>query len=97
MTFYFYHVILLNFKHELFDIERSCYKEEEMIDILSGFQRYCATRYSKFKNELKGHLKKHGELRGPNSISAEHWSKFVEYSKNPYIQIIKYLMVIFTL
>ena len=68
-----------------------------MTDILSDFHTYCATRYSEFKNDLKGHLKKHGELRGPISISAEHWSKFVKYSNDQYIQVIKYLIVIYTL
>ena len=56
-----------------------------MADVLSGFERYCATRYSEFKNDLKGHLKKQGELRGPSSISAEHWSKFFAFSKDPYV------------
>ena len=63
-----------------------------MVNILSSFHRYYTTKYSKFKNDLKGHLKKHGELRGPSSISAEHWSKFVKYCNNPYVQTIKYLM-----
>ena len=52
--------------------------------------------YSEFKNYLKSHLKKHDELRGPNSISAEHWSKFIEYNKDPYIQVLKYLIVLFS-
>ena len=68
-----------------------------MTDILSGFRKYCVTRYSNFKNDLNGHLKKHGELRGPNSISAEHWSKFVEYNKNPYVQVITNQIFIYTL
>ena len=33
------------------------YNETQMIDILGGFQRYYATRYLEFKNDLKGHLK----------------------------------------
>ena len=60
----------------------------EMADILSGFQRYCALRYSEFKNDLKGHLKKYGELNPPSSISAEHWKKYIDYSKDPYIQVL---------
>ena len=32
-----------------------------MTDILNVFPRYCATRYSEFKNDLKKHLKKHGK------------------------------------
>ena len=68
-----------------------------MADILSGFHRYCATRYFEFKNDLKGHLKKYGELRGPNRISTKHWSKFIEYSKDPHVQVLKYLIVINTL
>ena len=51
---------------------RSPYTKEEIVDILSDFQRYCATKYSEFKNDLKDHLKKHGELRGLSSISVEH-------------------------
>ena len=66
-----------------------------MSDILSSFYRYYVTRYSKFKNDLKGYLKKHGELRGSSSISTEHWSKFVEYNKDPYVQVITNLIVIY--
>ena len=68
-----------------------------MSDILSGFYRYCVTKYYEFKNDLKGYFKKHGELRGPSSISVEHWSKFVEYSKASYIQVITNQIVIYTL
>ena len=68
-----------------------------MADILSGFQRYCATRYSKFKNDLKSHLKNYSELKGPSSISAELWSEFIEYKKHLYVKVMKYLTVIYTL
>ena len=54
-----------------------------MADILSGFPRYCVTRYSEFKNDLKGHLKKHGELCHPSSISDQHQKKYIEYTKDP--------------
>ena len=67
-----------------------------MADILSGFHRYCVTRYSEWKNDLKGHLKKHGELGRPNGISDDHWSKYIKYSKDPYIQVLQYLIVINT-
>ena len=56
-----------------------------MADIFSSFQRYYVTRYSEFKNDLKGHLKKHGESTPRSSILAEHWSKYIEYSKDPYV------------
>ena len=64
-----------------------------MAYILGGFQRYCATRYLEFKNNLKGHLKKHCELTRPNSISVEYWKKYIEYYKDPYIQILKHFCV----
>ena len=64
------------------------------MDILNGFDRYCVTRYSEFKNDLKGHLKKHGESSRPSSISTQHWSKYIEYDKDPYVQVLKYLTVI---
>ena len=63
-----------------------------MADILGGFHRHCATRYYEFKNDLKGHLKKYGELGRPNSILVEHWLKYIEYSKDPYVQVFKYLI-----
>ena len=67
-----------------------------MADILSDFQRYYATRYSEFKNDLKGHVKKHGESTQSSSISAEHWTKYIEYSKNPYVQVLKHFCIINT-
>ena len=73
------------------------YTETQMTDILSGFQRYLTARYSEFKNDLKGHLKKHGESTPPSSISAEHWEKYIEYSKDPYVQVLKHFCVINTL
>ena len=68
--------------------------EEEMANILSGFHRYYATRYSKFKNDLKGHLKKHGESHRPSSILDQHWKKYIEYSKDPYIQVLQHLVLL---
>ena len=68
-----------------------------MIDILSGFQRYRTTRYSEFKNDLKGYKKKHGESTRPSSILVEHWSKYIEYCKDPYVQVLKHFCVINTL
>ena len=68
-----------------------------MADILSGFHRYCAARYFDFKNDLNGHLKKHSELGRPCSISTDHQSKYIEYSKDPYVQVLKYLIVTNTL
>ena len=59
-----------------------------MVDILHGFQRYCTTRYSEFKNDIKSYLKKHGELTQPSSILAEHWSKYIEDCKDPYVQVL---------
>ena len=59
-----------------------------MADILSGFQRYCASRYSEFKNDLKEHLNKKGELNPPSNISADFWQKYIEYSKDPYVQVL---------
>ena len=61
----------------------------EMKDILSGFHKYCATRYSEFKSDLNSHMKKYCELRGPSNILADHWSKFIEYSKYLYVQVLK--------
>ena len=73
------------------------YNETQMVDILGGFQRYYATRYLEFKNDLKGHLTKHGESTPPSSILTEHWSKYIEYFKDPYVQVLKYFCVINTL
>ena len=67
-----------------------------MADILSGFQRYYAARHSEFKNDLKGYLKKYGESTQPSSISTEHWEKYIEYSKDPCIQLLKHFCVVNT-
>ena len=43
---------------------------------------------SEFKNDLKKHLSKKGELNPPNSISADFWQKYIEYSKDSYVQVL---------
>ena len=68
-----------------------------MIDILNNFHIYCAIRYSDFKNDLKGHLKKYGELGRLSSILADQWAKYIEYRKDLYVQVFTYLILINTL